>query len=106
MAQTKKSEIKQDLIDQLERQGVYGRHYIDLINDYMDLWDIKNELIKDIKARGVNTKYQNGPDQWGYKRNDGIAELNKVIAQMLKILNDLGLKAQRMEPEPDKDEDM
>ena len=97
VARTKKSElreqIRQDLIDQLERQGIYGRHYLDLVDDYMALWDVKNALIKDIKERGVTTKYQNGANQWGYKKNDSVSELVKVNAQMLKILSELGLKA-------------
>ena len=101
MAKPKKTQIKQDLIDQLERQNIYGQHYLDLISDYMALWDIKNRLIKDIKSRGVSIKYQNGPSQWGYKKNDSIAELNKTNGQMLKILSELGLKAKPVEPEPD-----
>src|SRR5690606_39353600 len=68
MAGAKKSElreqIKQDLVDQLERQGVYGRHYLDLVEDYMALWDTKNALISDITKRGVMIKYQNGENQW------------------------------------------
>ena|SRR5690554_113723 len=101
-----KIEIKKDLIDQLERRGVYGRHYLDLINDYMALWEIKNELIKDIKERGVSIPWQNGPNQCGYKKNDSIAELNKTNAQMLKILNELGLKAEPLEVDEDGDEEM
>ena len=93
----KKLHIKNDLIDQLERRGVYGGHYLDLIYDYLELWDIKNALIKDIKDRGVTTKYQNGPNQWGYRKNDSIAELTKTNAQMLKILSELGLKASDFE---------
>jgi phage terminase small subunit len=101
----KKTQIKQDLIDQLERQGVYGTHYLDLINDYLALWDIKNLLIKDIKKRGVVTEYQNGANQWGYKKNDSIAELNKTNGQMLKILNELGLRAADFEVvDPDDEE--
>lgn len=106
MSKMTRSEIKKDLIDQLERKGVYGRHYLDLINDYMALWDIKNELIKDIKERGVSIKWQNGPEQWGYKKNDSIAELNKTNAQMLKILSELGLKAEPLEEIDDGDEEM
>ena len=43
----KKTQIKQDLLDQLERQGIYGAQYLDLVHDYMELYDIKNKLIKD-----------------------------------------------------------
>lgn len=101
----KKDEILRDLLDQLDRRGVLGAHYIDLVHDYMRLWTIKNQLLADIRKRGVTVKYQNGPNQWGYRKNDSIAELNRTNAQMLKILDDLGLKASRLEAEPDYDDD-
>lgn len=102
----KKTEIKTDLINQLERNGIYGSHYLDLVNDYMSLWEIKNKLIKDIKTRGVSVEWNNGGGQKGFKKNDSIAELNKTSAQMLKILNDLGLKASSVEPGGEDDEEM
>ena len=88
----KRADIKQDLLDQLEREGVHGSHYVDLLSDYMALWDIKNDLIKDIREKGVSIKYQHGKNQWGYKKNDSIAELNRTNTQMLRILTELGLK--------------
>ena len=89
---TKKSEIKQDLLDQLERNGTVGQYYIDLVNDYMELWDTKKKLIADIKERGVTVKWQNGANQWGQKKNDSIEMLVKVNQQMIKLLAALGLK--------------
>lgn len=102
----KKADIKRDLLDQLERNGVYGSHYLDLVNDYMALWDVKNQLIKDIKERGVSVEYQNGKNQWGYKKNDSVVELNRTNAQMLRLLNELGLKATNFEAADDDDEEM
>ena len=100
---TQESEIKKDLINQLEKNGVHGNHYLDMINDYMCLWAIKNKLIEDINERGVSVMYQNGPSQTGYKKNDSISELNKTNGQMLKILNELGLRATST-PADDKDD--
>ena len=105
MARISKTKIKQDLIDQLERRGVYGQQYLDLINDYMALWDVKNALIKDIKERGVSVRYQNGKNQWGYKKNDSVSELTKVNAQMLRILQELGLRATDIDGAGDDDDD-
>ena len=102
----KKADIKRDLIDQLERNGVYGSHYLDLINDYMALWDIKNSFITYIMERGVTTKYKTGANQWGYKKNDSVVELNRTNAQMLKLLNELGLKAANFEAVDEDDEEM
>lgn len=84
-------EIKKDLLKQLETNSTYGKHYEDLIEDYMALWNIKNRLIDDIKERGVSVVWNNGK-QHGFKKNDSISELNKTNAQMLKILSELGLK--------------
>ena len=110
VARIKKSElreqIRQDLTDQLERQGVYGRHYLDLVEDYMALWDTKNALISDIKKRGVMIKYQNGENQWGYKKNDSVGNLVKVNKQMLGLLRELGLRAADFEADSDDDEEM
>ena len=55
--------------------------------------DIKCMLIDDIDERGVVCKYQNGKDQWGFKKNDSIAELNKTNLTMTKLLLQLGIKA-------------
>ena len=84
-------EIKQDLLKQLESNGTYGKHYEDIISDYMSLWSIKNNLIADIRERGVAVEWSNGK-QFSIKKNESISELNKTSAQMLKILSELGLK--------------
>lgn len=89
----KYEKIREDLLDQLDRNGTYGEQFKDLVEDYMSLWIVKNLLIDDIKARGVSIKWNNGGGQSGYKKNDSIAELNKTNAQMLKLLNELGIKA-------------
>lgn len=87
-----KSIIKDDLIAQLAIKGATQKFYISLVDDYVSLWQIKNNLIEDIEKRGVSVEYNNGGGQKGYKKNDSIAELNKTNAQMLKILSELGLR--------------
>lgn len=102
----KKNKIKTDLLDQLERNGTVGQYYIDLVNDYMELWDTKKKLIADIKERGVTVKYQNGENQWGYKKNDSVEQLIKVNQQMLKLLDALGIKPSRDGDPDDGDDEM
>lgn len=84
--------IKGDLIDQLDRNCTTGQYYIDLVDDYMAMWDTKNLLIEDIQVRGVSITYDNGGGQTGTKKNDSVAELLKVNAQMLKLLDAIGVK--------------
>ena len=45
--------IKSDLINQLAKNGNTSRYYLDLVEDYMNLWDTKNALFDYIKERGV-----------------------------------------------------
>jgi len=102
----RKKHIKESLLLQLKSNGITEAHYIDLINDYVAMWEIKNKLIEDIKKKGVSVRYQNGENQFGYKKNDSISELNRTNRQMLIILNELGLKAANIKNDDDPDEEM
>ena len=88
---SKREKIKQDLFDQLERTGTYGDHYLDLVDDYIQLWTIKNELIRDAK-KNPYTEWRNSETSFGRKKNDSIDQAVKVSMQMMKILEFLGLK--------------
>lgn len=99
-------DVKEDLLEQLKANGTYGNQYIDLIDAYMELFKIRNELILDIRDRGVSVEWFNGK-QMGIRKNESITELNKTIAIMLSMLNDLGLKPAANSPGfGDDDEDL
>lgn len=87
MAATVKVLIKRDLMEQLELKGELLKYHEDLIEDYLSYFEIKKQLIKDIKKRGVSVETEKGA-----KKNESISELNKTTQIMLKILNELGLK--------------
>lgn len=94
--------IEADLKAQLNENGVVRSYYMDLVDDYMAMWDVKNLLIVDIQDRGVTVAGVRGE-----KKNDSISELNKTNAQMLKILADLGLKATELKvDDPDEDDEL
>lgn len=97
--------IREDLIDQLERNGTVGGHYIDLVNDYMNMWITKSQLDTDIKQRGVIAPYTNANGTVTMKKNESIELVLKVNGQMLKVLDHLGIKPVA-EVSPDADEDM
>lgn len=86
-----KKQIKQDLLDQLDRNGTHGDYYRDLVEDYMTLWETKNALTKDIGARGVVVEYISNTGQINMKKNESVGELLKVNAQMTKLLDALGI---------------
>lgn len=85
--------LRKSLLGQLDKKGNNQEFFIDLVNDYISMWNIKNKLIADVKSRGVSLKYKNGENQYGYKKNDSVRELTTINSQMLKILNELGIKA-------------
>jgi phage terminase small subunit len=86
------ADVKQDLLDQLDRNGTVGKYYVDLVGDYMDMWVTKCLLVDDIQRRGVNVKSDHGGGQKGVKKNDSVELRIKVNAQMLKLLSELGIK--------------
>ena len=86
------TEIRRDLVEQMEINGTVGKHYLDLVDDYMDMWVTKSFLVEDIQRRGVNVRYDNGGGQKGRKKNDSVEQRLKVNAQMLKLLSELGIK--------------
>ena len=98
--------IKSDLINQLAKNGTTSRYYLDLVEDYLNLWDTKNALFDDIKVRGVVCEYNNGGGQKGCKQNDSVPGVLKVNAQMTKILDSLGIKPSLVLVDDDDEDDI
>ena len=100
MAMAKRKEVESDLLDQLDRNGTVGRYYTDLVSDYMALWDTKKKLIGDIKERGAKVYVETSTTS-KLKTNDSVQDLLKVNAQMLKILDCLGIKPEQTDGDED-----
>lgn len=86
-------DIKKSLLLQLDINGTEGEHFKDLVEDYMTMYCTKKLLQMDIENRGTLVEYDNGGGQKGRKKNDSIEMFNKTNAQMLKLLAELGIKA-------------
>lgn len=95
MKRPTRKKVREDLLAQMERNGTVGDYYTDLVEDYMTLWDTKNLLARDIKERGIVVDYTNASGKVSKKKNESIEQMNKVNAQMLKILEALGIKPDR-----------
>lgn len=89
--QPAKAKIKESLIKQLEVKNAKVPHFIDLIYDYMALYDTKEELKKDIKARGVSYETLSASGFKITKQNQSVKDLVAVEKQMLNILKEMGL---------------
>lgn len=85
------NKIKEDLLQFLDDNGIYGEHFNNLVEDYCRLFEIKEMLWKDIKERGVTSEWQNSETSKGVKKNESVGEYNKVNTQMMNILKQLGI---------------
>ncbi len=101
-----KKKIYDSLKEQLEINDNYNDYTEDLLQDYLTMYDTKCMLAQDIKDRGVSLEYDNGGGQKGSRNNPSIDLYNRTNAQMLKLLDALGLKPSKMsKPSSDGDDD-
>lgn len=86
-----KPQIKESLIKQLEAKGANVAHFRDLIFDYLELYDTKKALQKDIKERGVSYKTTSANGYEIVKQNQSVKDVVAVEKQMLSTLKEMGL---------------
>lgn len=89
----KKKAIKEDLQNQLIQQNKFGKQFDDMIEDYIYFVELKERLKHDIDTNGMRYKTTGGNGFTTYKPNESVERLQKTNGQMLKILQDLDLKA-------------
>lgn len=89
----KKQAIKEDLQNQLISQNKFGKQFDDMIEDYIYFVELKERLKHDININGMRYRTTGGNGFTSYKPNESVERLQKTNGQMLKILQDLDLKA-------------
>ena len=92
---TRRKEIKKSLIGQLRSRGSDIALFADQVDDYMQLWDLKEMLIEDIRETGLRT--EDGKD------NTSPKQLPIVNRQMLSLLKTLGVTTDNIVGEEDDD---
>ena len=97
----KLEDIREDLKAQLLNQNKFGKQFEDMIEDYLFLLKLKEELKYDIKENGIRYSSMTGNGYMVEKPNESVQNILKVNGQMLKILQDLELKAPDEEGEGD-----
>lgn len=93
MIKDKTESIREDLKNQLISQGKFGKQFDDMIEDYLYLVELKEKLKYDIDENGIRYENTGGNGFTTFKPNESCERLLKTNAQMLKILQDLDLKA-------------
>ncbi|ARK26139.1 hypothetical protein SporoP37_01970 [Sporosarcina sp. P37] len=96
----KRGKIKKGLVSQLKENGTTAQHHMDMVDNYLTMWDMAQALEVDFHNNGVKVMTSTGS-----KINPSIPEYTKTNNQMLRLLSEMGLKPVRQEPEVDPDED-
>lgn len=99
-----RAQIKESLEQQLWKKNANIACFIDQINDYMSLYDIKKKLQADIKKRGVSYKTMSASGFPIIKQNQSVKDLVAVNKQMLLILEKLKLTTDSADIENEDDE--
>ncbi len=89
----KKQKIREDLKIQLLSQNKFGKQFDDMVEDYIKFVELKEKLQHDIDVNDIRYQTTGGNGFTTFKPNESVERLIKVNAQMLKILQDLELKA-------------
>ena len=98
----KKAEIiREDLNNQLMQQNKFGKHFEDMVEDYIFFFKMKEDMRQDIVDNGLRYRNTGGNGFTTFKPNESVLNILKVNGQMLKILQDLELKAPDEEGEGD-----
>jgi phage terminase small subunit len=104
VSEVSRASVRRALLAQLEAMGADQDHFVDLVKDYISLYDVKNKLIKDIKQRGVMYVDVNSVGAEMQKNNPSVRELVNVNRQMLALLRELGISTDTVPPREDDDE--
>ncbi len=98
--------IREDLKTQLLNQSKLGKQFDDMVEDYIFLVKLKEDLQYDIAVNGIRYEAKTGNGYKTDKPNESVQNLLKVNAQMLKILQDLELKAPDEGPKEGEGDDL
>ncbi|GAB6483742.1 hypothetical protein bcgnr5371_58130 [Bacillus cereus] len=89
---SKKMQIKEDLLQQLEVAEMDNAVYIDLVDKYMAMWDASRALEREWKKERM-VSWDNGGGQKGTKPNPAGKEHRETIKSMTELLKKMGLES-------------
>lgn len=82
------NELRASLIADLTDRGLNTVYYIDKVDEYMDFWERRQMLRRDVKKRGVSFLDEKGKCQ----ENRSVSLEIQTSRQMLAIFQSLGFK--------------
>lgn len=97
---SKRTQIKEDLLQQLETAEMDNAVNIDLVDKYMAMWDAAKALEREWKKERMVT-WDNGGGQKGTKPNPAGKEYRETIKSMTELLKKMGLESLNREDDVD-----
>ena len=94
------TDLRKDMTDDLQARGLISKPYMDMVDEYMNLWCLRRMLDEDISERGVYVEYQNGANQKGTTDNKSVEKRVRVSSQMVSIWAALGFREQANNAKP------
>ena len=81
---------------QLAAKGADIDMFNDQINDYMTMWDLKEQLKDDIKEHGLRMKYLTANGGYAEKDNPSVKQLPLINKQMLMLIKQLDISTDKV----------
>ena len=101
MKKVTRKELEKSFDEYIKINGLKDKALIDQMNQYLSLYDVKEELTRDIEKNGVSYTEPNTAGKSIIKDNKSVDKLLKVNTQMLKILEHLNIKPSELESDDD-----
>lgn len=97
--------VRKSLVEQLKAKGADIDLYKDQVNDYMMMWDLKEQLKDDIKENGLRMKYKAANGGSVEKDNPSVKQIPLINKQMLMLLKQLDISTDKVVKEGGGDSD-
>lgn len=94
--ETIRKEIQNSLKKQLQAKGADIDLFNDQIQDYMMLWDLKEQLKDDIIENGLRLNYSTANGGKVEKDNPSVKQLPMINKQMLMLLKQLDISTDKV----------
>lgn len=89
--------LRQSLLDNLHERGLDTQCYEDKVDEYMDFWVMRRQLLDDVAARGLTLTDERGR----MMENRSVSLAVQTARQMQDILRLLGICGDRQREEDD-----
>ena len=103
MAAKSKKAIRESLISQLHAKGADVDHFVALVEDYVNYYDMVRKMKRIIREKGITYIAISAAGKEYEKDNPCVKQLPQYTRAMLSILKELGLTTDSL---PDEEDDL